>query len=125
MSKVVEGLFYAQSHEWLKVEGKIGTIGITDYAQESLGAIVFVDLPEIGASVAQAKEFGAVESVKAASDLLAPASGKVVEINQDVIDDPEKINHDAYGAWLIKVELSNPSEVKQLLSDADYRAISK
>jgi glycine cleavage system H protein len=125
MSKVIEGLFYAQSHEWLKVEGSIGTIGITDYAQESLGVIVFVDLPEIGAAVVQAKEFGAVESVKAASDLLSPASGKVLEINQAIIDDPEQINHDAYGAWLIKIELSNPAEVKKLLSDADYRVISK
>lgn len=125
MSKVIEGLYYAESHEWLKVEGKIGTIGITDYAQESLGAIVFVDLPEVGASVQQAKEFGAVESVKAASDLLSPASGKVIEVNEALLDDPEVINRDAYGSWLIKIELSNPSETSKLLSDADYRAISK
>lgn len=125
MSKVVEGLFYAKSHEWLNVEGKIGTIGITDFAQHSLGTVVFVDLPEVGSKVVFEKEFGAVESVKAASDLMSPASGKVVAVNQDVIDDPELVNKDAFAAWMIRVELSDPSEVKKLLSAEEYRSISK
>lgn len=125
MSKVVEGLYYAKSHEWLKVEGKIGTIGITDYAQHSLGTVVFVDFPEIGAKVTFEKEFGAVESVKAASDLLSPVSGKVVAVNQAVIDEPELVNTDPFAAWMIQVELSDPSELKKLMSAAEYVSISK
>jgi len=125
MSKVVEGLYYTKSHEWLKVEGKIGTIGITDFAQHALGTVVFVDLPEMGSKVAMESEFGAVESVKAASDLMCPASGKVLAANQDVIDDPELVNKDAFAAWLIRIELSDPSELKQLMSADEYRSISK
>ncbi|MDD3126873.1 MAG: glycine cleavage system protein GcvH [Candidatus Izemoplasmatales bacterium] len=125
MSKVVEGLYYAQSHEWLKVEGNIGIIGVSDFAQAQLGSIVFVDLPEVGIQVTKEVEFGAVESVKAASDLLSPISGVVIENNQAVIDDPELINKDAFANWLIKVEIANPSEIDQLLSAADYRSISK
>ncbi len=125
MSKVVEGLYYAASHEWLKIEGNVGIVGITDYAQSSLGTIVFVDLPEIGAVVKAGTEFGAVESVKAASDLFCPVSGKVIETNPEVVEDPEAINRDAFGAWLIKVELSDPSETKALLTAEQYRPLSK
>jgi glycine cleavage system H protein len=125
MSKILAGLYYTKSHEWLRVEGKTGFVGITDYAQSSLGSVVFVDLPEKGTKVAMESEFGAVESVKAASDLLSPVSGVVLAHNQAVVDDPELINKDAYAAWLIKIELANPAEIKKLLSDADYRAISK
>jgi glycine cleavage system H protein len=125
MSKVMNGIYYTKSHEWLKVEGTTGLIGITDYAQHSLGAVVFVDLPENGAKVQAGKEFGAVESVKAASDLLSPVSGVVLENNQAVIDDPELINRDAFGAWLIKIQIANPAEFSSLLSDAEYSAISK
>jgi len=125
MSKVVDGLYYAKSHEWLKVEGNVGIVGISDYAQAQLGSIVFVDLPEAGAKVTMEAEFGAVESVKAASDLLSPISGNVIATNQAVIDNPELINQDAFGSWLIKIEIADPSEVDQLLSATDYRFISK
>ncbi|MFA6649013.1 MAG: glycine cleavage system protein GcvH [Candidatus Izemoplasmatales bacterium] len=125
MSKVVDGLYYAKSHEWLKVEGNVGIVGISDYAQAQLGSIVFVDLPEAGTKVTMEAEFGAVESVKAASDLLSPISGNVIATNQAVIDNPELINQDAFGSWLIKIEIANPSEVDQLLSAKDYRFISK
>ncbi|HOW38354.1 MAG TPA: glycine cleavage system protein GcvH [Candidatus Izemoplasmatales bacterium] len=125
MSKVVEGLYYASSHEWLKIEGNIGIVGITDYAQSSLGTIVFVDLPEAGTAVKAGTEFGAVESVKAASDLICPVSGKVLEANPEAADDPEAINRDAFGTWLIKVELANPSEAKALLTAEQYRPLSK
>lgn len=125
MSKVVDGLYYAKSHEWLKVEGNVGIVGISDYAQAQLGSIVFVDLPEAGAKVTMEAEFGAVESVKAASDLLSPISGNVIATNQAVIDNPELINQDAFGSWLIKIEIADPSEVGQLLSATDYRFISK
>lgn len=125
MSKIVEGLFYSPTHEWLKVEGNTALVGITDYAQSSLGTVVFVDLPEPGTKIAADKEFGAVESVKAASDLISPVSGKVLEINQDVQDDPEILNRDAFGAWLIRVELADPSETTKLLSAAGYRDLCK
>lgn len=125
MSKIVEGLFYSPTHEWLKVEGKTALVGITDYAQSSLGTVVFVDLPEAGTKVLAGKEFGAVESVKAASDLLSPVSGKVLSANTEVQDDPEVVNRDAYGAWLIRIELADPNETKKLLSAAGYAALSK
>jgi glycine cleavage system H protein len=125
MSKIIPGLFYTKSHEWLKVEGKTGWIGITDFAQHQLGSVVFVDLPEAGTKVLKATEFGAVESVKAASDLLSPVSGTVVATNHELVDQPEKINVDAFEAWMIKIEITNPVELKTLLSDADYRAITK
>ena len=111
---------YTKEHEWIKVEGKTGTIGITDYAQNSLGDIVFVELPKVGASLTQGKTFGTVESVKAVSDLYAPASGTVTEVNQQLTDAPEKVNTDAHGAWMIKITLSNPAELNGLLSAADY-----
>ncbi len=123
MSKVIEGLRYAESHEWVKVEGGIAVIGISDYAQHALGNIVYVDMPEVGDEVTAGEDFGAVESVKAASDLLSPVSGEVVEINEDLEDTPEAINSDAYGNWIIKVKMSDPSEVESLLDAAAYEKL--
>lgn len=111
---------YTKEHEWLKGDGKTATIGITNYAQESLGDIVFVDLPKVGAELSAGKTFGSVESVKAVSDLYAPASGTVTEVNGELATVPEKINKDAHGSWMIKVALKNPSELNSLLSAADY-----
>ena len=120
MSKVLEGLLYADSHEWVKVEGEIATIGISDYAQHALGDIVYVDMPEVGDEVTAGEDFGAVESVKAASDLYSPVSGEVVEVNEELEDAPESINADAYGAWIIKVKISDASELENLLSAEAY-----
>ena len=104
MAKVIEGLYYSESHEYVKVEGEYGYIGITDYAQNALGNVVYVDMPDVDDEIEAGGEFGAVESVKAASDLNAPVSGKVVEVNGKLEDTPEPINQDAYGNWIIKVE---------------------
>lgn len=120
MSKVIESLLYADSHEWVKVEGEIATIGISDYAQHALGDIVYVDMPEVGDEVTAGEDFGAVESVKAASDLYSPVSGEVVEINEELEDAPESINADAYGAWIMKVKMSDPSELEKLLNAEAY-----
>jgi glycine cleavage system H protein len=111
---------YTQEHEWLKSDGKTATIGITNYAQESLGDIVFVDLPKVGAELTAGKAFGSVESVKAVSDLYAPASGTVAEVNGELATAPEKINKDAHGSWMVKIALKNPSDLSSLLSAADY-----
>ena len=111
---------YTKEHEWIKVNGNQATIGITDYAQNSLGDIVFVELPKIGDELSAGKSFGSVESVKAVSDLYAPASGKVVAINDELTNAPEKINSDAHGAWMVKIQLSNAGEVNKLLSSQDY-----
>jgi glycine cleavage system H protein len=111
---------YTKEHEWIQVDGKIGTVGITDYAQDSLGDIVFVDLPKVGDTVEAGKSFGSVESVKAVSDLFAPVSGAVTAVNEDLKDAPEKINSDANTTWLLKVELSDAKQVDALLSAADY-----
>lgn len=118
MSKVLNDRKYADSHEWVKVDGDIATIGISDYAQHALGNIVYVDMPEVGDEVNQGDDFGAVESVKAASDLISPVSGEVVEVNEELVDKPELINNDAYENWIIKVKLSDPSELDKLM-DAD------
>ena len=115
MSKVLAELLYADSHEWVKVEGDIATVGITDYAQHALGNIVYVDMPEVGDEVVAGEDFGAVESVKAASDLISPVTGEVVEVNEELEDAPESINNDAFGAWIMKVKLS---EVPAGLLDA-------
>lgn len=123
MSKVIEGIKYADSHEWVKVEGNIGYIGISDYAQHSLGDIVYVDLPSEGDEINKGEEFGAVESVKAASDLYSPVSGTIIEINTELEATPELINQDAYENWIIKVELSDPSELDGLLDASAYEAI--
>ena len=111
---------YTKEHEWLKADGKTAAIGITSYAQDSLGDIVFVDLPKVGAELSAGKTFGSVESVKAVSDLYAPASGTVTEINGELATAPEKINKDAHGSWMIKIALKNPSELNSLLSASDY-----
>ena len=116
---------YTREHEWIKVDGNQATIGITDYAQNSLGDIVFVELPKIGDELSAGKTFGSVESVKAVSDLYAPASGKVVAVNQDLTNAPEKINSDAHGAWMIRIQLTNADEVKKLLSAQDYNQFVK
>ena len=123
MSKVIEGIKYADSHEWVKVEGNIGFIGISDYAQHSLGDIVYVDLPSEGDEISKGEEFGAVESVKAASDLYSPVSGTIIEINNALEGEPELINQDAYENWIIKVELADPSELDSLLDAAAYEKI--
>jgi len=111
---------YTKEHEWIKADGKTATIGITNYAQESLGDIVFVDLPKPGAEITAGKTFGSVESVKAVSDLYAPASGTVTEVNGELATAPEKINKDAHRSWMVKLALKNPGELNSLLSAADY-----
>ncbi len=111
---------YTREHEWIEVAGNIGTVGITDYAQNSLGDIVFVDAPKVGAKVEKGAVFGSVESVKAVSDLYSPVTGTVTEVNEELHASPEKINTEAHSAWIMKVELSDPKEVDLLLSAADY-----
>ena len=111
---------YTKEHEWIKADGGIATIGITTHAQDSLGDIVFVDLPKVGSEITAGKTFGTVESVKAVSDLFAPASGTVTDVNGDLATSPEKINKDAHSAWMIKVKLKDPNELNGLLSAADY-----
>ena len=120
MAKVIEGLYYAESHEYVKVEGNVGYIGITDYAQEQLGNVVYVDMPNVDDEITAGEEFGAVESVKAASDLISPVSGKVIEINESLEDAPELINEDAFSNWIIKIELSDTSELDNLLDSNAY-----
>jgi len=111
---------YTKEHEWIKADGKSATIGITHHAQESLGDIVFVDLPKVGSEISSGKSFGSVESVKAVSDLYAPASGAVTEVNGELATAPEKINQDAHGAWMVKIALKDPGELNSLLSASDY-----
>lgn len=125
MATVMEGLYYAESHEYVKVEGEFGYVGITDYAQHELGNVVYVDMPEVDDEVTAGEEFGAVESVKAASDLLSPVSGIVVEVNEELEDQPEKINEDAFGNWIIKVKLSDPSELDNLMDAKAYAEMTK
>ena len=120
MAKVIEGLYYSESHEYVKVEGNIGIIGITDYAQHALGNVVYVDMPEVDDEVEAGEEFGAVESVKAASDLNSPVSGVVVEVNEALEDKPELLNEDAYANWIIKVEITDATELDNLMGADDY-----
>ena len=120
MAKVIEGLYYSESHEFVRVEGDFGFVGITDYAQNALGNVVYVDMPEVDDEVEAGEEFGAVESVKAASDLISPVSGKVVEINEALEDQPELINQDAYENWIIKVELFDKSDLDNLMDAKAY-----
>ena len=122
MAKVLEGLYYSESHEYIRVEGDFGFIGITDYAQGELGNVVYVDMPEVDDEVSAGEEFGAVESVKAASDLMSPVSGTVVEVNEVLEDQPELINADAYANWIIKVQLSDASELDSLMDAQAYEA---
>ena len=122
MAKVIDGLYYSESHEYVRVEGDFGYIGITDYAQHALGNVVYVDMPDVDDEVEAGSEFGAVESVKAASDLIAPVSGVVLEINEALDDQPELINQDPYESWIIKVELTDKTELDNLMDAETYAA---
>ena len=123
MSKILEGLKYSESHEWVKVEGGVAVIGVSDFAQKEMGDITYVDMPSVDDEVAAGEEFGALESVKASSDLISPVAGTVVEVTEALEDAPEKVNEDAYGSWIIKVEMSDPSELDALLDAAAYKAL--
>ena len=120
MSKVIEGLYYSESHEYVKVEGEYGYVGISDFAQHELGNVVYVDMPDVDDDVTAGEDFGAVESVKAASDLISPVSGVVVEVNEALGDEPELINKDAFANWIIKVKLSDMSELDELMDAEAY-----
>ena len=120
MSKVIEGLYYSESHEYVRVEGEYGYVGITDYAQNALGNVVYVDMPDVDDEVTAGEEFGAVESVKAASDLISPVSGTVAEVNEAIDDQPELVNQDAYENWIIKVEMSDKAELDNLMDAKAY-----
>ena len=120
MSKIVEGLKYSESHEWVKVEDGVALVGVSDFAQKEMGDITYVDMPDVDDEVTAGEEFGALESVKAASDLISPVSGKVVAVNEELDEAPEKVNEDAYENWIIKVEMSDPSELDDLM-DAEVR----
>ena len=123
MSKILEGLCYSESHEWVQVEGNVAVVGVSDFAQKEMGDITYVDMPAVDDEVSQGEEFGALESVKASSDLISPVSGVVVEVNEELEDAPEKVNEDAYASWIIKVEMSDPSELDSLLDAAGYKAL--
>ena len=123
MSKTVEGLYYSESHEWVKVDGNVAIVGITDFAQHAMGDLSYVDMPEVDDEIEAGEEFGAVESVKAASDLFSPVSGTVVEINEALEDAPELLNEDAFENWIIKVEMSDPSQLEALMDAAAYEAM--
>ena len=125
MSKILEGIKYSESHEWVKVEGGVAVVGVSDFAQKEMGDITYVDMPEVDDEVTAGEEFGALESVKASSELISPVSGTVCEVNSELEDTPEKVNEDAYGAWIIKVEMSDPSELDNLLDAAGYKALIK
>lgn len=118
--KVVKGLLYTNDHEWVKVEGDTAFIGVADYAQHQLGDIVYVELPEIDDELAKSDDFSAVESVKAAADVYMPVSGKVIEINEELMDDPALLNADPYEHWMIKVELTDKAELEELMTDEEY-----
>ena len=120
MAKVMEGLYYSESHEFVRVEGDFGFVGITDYAQNALGTVVYVDMPDVDDEVEAGEEFGAVESTKAASDLISPVSGTVVEVNEALEDEPELINQDAFENWIIKVELSDKGDLDKLMDAQAY-----
>ena len=115
MANILEGLYYSESHEYVRVDGDFGYIGISDYAQHALGNVVYVDVPDVDDEVSAGEEFGAVESVKAASDLISPVTGVVIEVNEALEDQPELINIDAYENWIIKVEISDKSELDNLM----------
>ena len=123
MSKIKENLHYTDSHEWVSLDGEVATVGITDYAQHALGNIVYVDLPEVGSEVTSGEDFGAVESVKAASDLISPVSGEVIEVNEALESEPELINKDAFENWIMKVRVNDPGEVNELMGPEEYASI--
>lgn len=122
MSKVIKGLLYSESHEWVKVEGDVATIGVSDFAQSEMGDITYVDIPEEGDELSQGEDFGALESVKASSELYSPVSGKVVEVNTVLEDDPALVNEDPYTNWIVKVELSDKGELESLMDAEAYEA---
>jgi glycine cleavage system H protein len=121
MANFEAGLYYSESHEYIRVEGEFGFIGISDFAQHALGNVVYVDMPEVDDEVTAGEEFGAVESVKAASDLISPVSGTVVEVNEALEDEPELLNKDAFANWIIKVQLSDPTELDNLMDVEAYK----
>jgi len=121
--KIVEGLKYSSDHEWIKAEGKTAYVGITDYAQHSLGDIVYVELPEVGAKISKNSAFGVVESVKAASDVFLPVSGTIIKVNEALTEDPALINRDAFENWMVQIEMDDPKELDQLMSASEYKEI--
>ncbi len=125
MSKIIEGLLYSESHEWVKVEGDLAIIGVTDFAQSEMGDITYVDLPSEGDEVSAGEEFGALESVKASSELYSPVSGTVEAVNEELESAPEKVNEDPYGSWIIKVRMSAPAELDSLMDASAYQETAK
>ena len=125
MSKILDELLYSESHEWVKVDGNIAIVGVSDFAQAEMGDITYVDVPSEGDSVTKGEDFGALESVKASSELYSPVSGEVVAVNEELEDKPELINEDPYGAWIIKVEMSDKGELDSLLNAAAYAEIAQ
>ena len=126
MANVPADLRYSKEHEWIRVEGNVGVVGITWFAQDQLGDVVFVEMPEVGRELKQNEQFGVVESVKTVSDLYSPASGKVIEVNSELESSPELINQDPYGeGWILKIELADPAEIENLLDAAAYEALTK
>ncbi|MDQ5845087.1 MAG: glycine cleavage system protein GcvH [Acidobacteriota bacterium] len=126
MANIPDDLHYSKDHEWVRVEGNVAVIGITDYAQDSLGDVVYVELPKAGEQFAANESFGSVESVKAVSEVFSPVSGKIAGVNDALQDEPEKVNQDPYGeGWMIRVEMSNPGEVDSLLTAAEYEDFTK
>ncbi len=120
MSKIVDGLLYSESHEWVKVDGNVAIIGVSDFAQSEMGDITYVDMPDIDDEFAAGEDFGALESVKASSELVTPVSGKIVARNEELEDTPELINEDPYKAWIIKIEMSDNSQLDSLMNAAAY-----
>ena len=125
MSKIVEGLLYSESHEWVKVDGNVAIIGVSDFAQSEMGDITYVDMPDVDDEFNAGDDFGALESVKASSELITPVSGKVVARNEALEDQPELINEDAYSAWIVKIEMTDSSELNALLSAGAYEKIAE
>lgn len=125
MSTIAEGLLYSESHEWVKVDGDIALVGVSDYAQKEMGDITYVDLPDMGDILEAGEEFGALESVKASSELYSPVSGEVVDINLELEDGPELVNADPYGSWIIKVKMSDTAELEKLLTPGEYAKITE
>lgn len=124
MSNVPAELKYTKSHEWVSIDGDVATVGITDHAQDLLGDMVFIELPDVGTSFSKGDDCAVVESVKAASDVYSPLSGEVVEINEDLADSPESVNSDSYAAWLFKIKLSNASELDEMMDAATYSGVA-
>lgn len=123
--KVVNGLYYTQDHEWLKLEGEAALVGITDFAAHALGSIVFVELPEVDAELEAEENFGTIESVKAASDMLMPVTGKVIEVNEELENDPSLINSDPYENWICKIEIANKADLEELMNAEEYEVFCK